>query len=740
MRQRPVACLTLLLFLLFRFLPAELFYEIPPVEARSEVWVTGGVGRQVKTENKTQIYLRTCQVRNEEIQFEAETLLVYLSDPTEYPVGTDLSLSGTIYPMEEPVNPGQFNSKLYYQGKGISCLVYAEKANVAGSHPAPVRRFLTNLRADMAKVYEQALNERDAGLMRAMVLGEKEGLDQETKELYQKNGISHLLAISGLHISLIGLGFYGILRRCTGSYACAGIPAVLLLCAYGWMTGASVSVIRAAAMCGLAILADLAGRTYDMLTAIGATALVLMVTNPLCTRQSGFLLSYGAVLAIALIQPLWKLYHPGGGRFSNSLGTSLSVLMVTFPLLLRFFSEYSLYSTILNLLVIPLMSVLMACGLVCGLCGLFWLPAARMAGIPCHLILSLYEKVGEWCLTLPGAVLTTGCPPIWKVIIYYGVLSCGLLLLYREKRRAKYWRSAGRFVPGKRVLVVNLGLLILASGFLCLRLQTGLSVTMLDVGQGDSIFLRSPSGTTLLCDGGSTSEKKVGEYRILPFLRAEGVAELDYMLISHMDQDHINGLTELVEDSISPGGIRIGQAVLPDLAERDEAYLEMEALLQEAEVPILYMSAGDCLVGEDFSLTCLWPGQDARSEDRNDLSLVLLAEYRDFQLLLTGDIGQETEERLVSSGLLRKVEVLKTAHHGSRYSSSEAFLNETGPMLSLISCSASNRYGHPGEETLARLADAGSRIRITKDCGAVQVWTNGHLVRVRGYRTRQSCL
>lgn len=730
MKQRPAACLALLIFLLLWALPAEFFYEPLQVSEKCEVQVTGRVSRQTQKGEKSQIDLRACQVRNGELSFETEKLIVYLTDTADYSVGTDLSLSGTIYPIEEPTNPGQFDSRLYYQGKGTAYFVYAETAEVTGVHPAPVREMLVRLRKRIGRVYQAVLDEKDEGLLRAMVLGEKEELDADTKRLYRKNGISHLLAISGLHVSLVGMGLYRALRRMTGSFAAAGIPAILFLCAYGWMTGASVSTVRAAAMCSLAILADLIGRTYDMPTAISVSALILMVTNPLCVRQSAFLLSFGAVLAIALIQPLWRLYWGRPGAVGQMLIVSLSVLTVTFPLLLRFFYEYPLYSTILNLMAVPLMSVLMTCGLLCGMVGTVSLPAAGIFGDLCHLILALYEQAGKLCLSLPGAVLSVGCPAGWKTALYYGALLAGMALLYREKRRQKYRRGKDAFRPGKGVLICSLGMLAVCVCILCTRVYGGLDITMLDVGQGDCVFFQSPLGTAFLCDGGSTNVKGVGSYRILPFLQSKGVGKLDYMFVSHMDADHINGLLELIEDSRSAGGLRIGHGVLPDLAVKDEAYLEMEALLTDAGIPVLYMGAGDRLEDGELSVTCLWPGREEVSDDRNDLSLVLLAEYRDFQMLLTGDIGKGTEAKLTDFGVLEQAEVLKTAHHGSRYSSSEQFLEEVRPLVSLISCSASNRYGHPGEETLQRLSDIGSRVRITKDCGAIRIWTDGKLVKV----------
>ena len=271
--------------------------------------------------------------------------------------------------------------------------------------------------------------------------------------------------------------------------------------------------------------------------------------------------------------------------------------------------------------------------------------------------------------------------------------------------------------------------LALGMMFLCVRSQNQMfEITMLDVGQGDGIFLKSPGGTTFLVDGGSSSISSVGTYRILPFLKSKGYRKIDYVLISHMDKDHISGIMEITEV-----GTGIGTAVLPWVREKDDAYKNMEQILKDAGTEILYMGAGDRLASETMEVTCLWPEKGLPWEDRNELSMVVMAEYGDFQMLFTGDIGSRAEAALVKNGVLEDVEVLKTAHHGSRYSSSEAFLKAIKPEVSLISCSAANRYGHPGAETLERLDDVGSRIFITKDSGAITILTDGHEVRVSEY-------
>ncbi len=298
MRQRPVACAAFLLFLILLLMPAEFFYRTPQLTEKCKAEVLGYVERRTWKNEKMQLLLEDCQIRTGEDEFQEDRLLVYTKDPTEYEVGSILSLSGTIYPIEEPTNPGQFNSRLYYAGKGISYTLYADQVNHVGGMVHPVKEQLLQLQKRIGQIYETVLKEPEDGILKAMVLGDKTELDSEVQKLYQQNGISHVLAISGLHISLIGMGLYKMLKRITGYRLISAIPTMALLMAYGWMTGGSLSSVRAVGMCAIAILADLVGRTYDMLTAMGVMLLVIARTNPLAVKQSAFLLSFGAVLEL----------------------------------------------------------------------------------------------------------------------------------------------------------------------------------------------------------------------------------------------------------------------------------------------------------------------------------------------------------------------------------------------------------------------------------------------------------
>lgn len=308
MRRRPLACLMLLLFLILQLIPADRMIRSAGIVEKCKGQVTGTVTYRQHQKENMQLTLADCQIESSGSVQHADQLLVTLTDDTEYPVGSVLSLSGTVYPIEEKRNPGQFDGKLYYGAKKIAGTVYGENVHILTVHPSPVRESLLRLKKRLSDVYESTADEKTAGLLKSMVLGDKSSLDAEIKELYQENGIAHVLAISGLHVSLLGLGLYRLLRRGIGHFLLAGIPTIVLLLAYGYLTGTSVSTVRAVVMCVLFILAEILGRTYDMLTGLAFSGLLITVLMPLQLRQSAFYLSFGAVLAIALIAPVWKLY------------------------------------------------------------------------------------------------------------------------------------------------------------------------------------------------------------------------------------------------------------------------------------------------------------------------------------------------------------------------------------------------------------------------------------------------
>ena len=411
----------------------------------------------------------------------------------------------------------------------------------------------------------------DGGALAAILLGEKQGMDREIRELYQVNGIAHVFAVSGLHLSFLGVGVYHLLRRITGSYTVGGLAGVLFLSAYILMIGMTVSAFRAMVMFLLRIGADLSGRHYDSPTALAAAAVTVCMWRPLSLYDSGFWLSFGALIAIIFILPIFKNLP------AQSLWASVSVNLFLLPILMYSFYEVPIYGVFLNLIVIPLLSVLMAAGLIGTMISLFWEHAGEAIFLCCRMIFRVYEHSCEAALRLPFARVVTGQPDIWKILFYYVFLFAAVLLL-RKKEENKGEKRSRKKRGVLSVLLVGTGMTIL---LFTAQVKDKITITMLDVGQGDGLVIRGPEGKTYFMDGGSSDVKKVGEYRIEPYLLSQGIGSLDYVFVSHGDQDHISGIKELVQRQKT--GVTIKRLVFPTQTVWDDALKELVEMAEKGE-------------------------------------------------------------------------------------------------------------------------------------------------------------
>lgn len=666
-------------------------------------------------------------------------------------LGSRVALQGRLEFYRHAANPGEWDSADYNLINGIAGRLKQARLLCSDNGQWRIREGLLRLRRILKERIYQALPSGEASVLAKMLLGEKYGLDQELKELYQNNGIAHVLAISGLHITLLGMGLYGLLRRCGCPIAPAAIAGGCVLALYGGMVGWGISTVRAIGMYLIRMLGEIWGRRYDMLTAMGVLAAGMVCHNPRLVYHCGFLLSFGAVAGMGLVYPsLLELPVNAGlerqirgrrlicaaqaGRGDKAkadrayweskgllllrsllrgLLASLSVTLTTLPIQLYFFYQIPVYGILLNLIVLPLMGLLLAGGLI-----LMIFPAVLPVKWGVMGILGLYEEGCRLAEVLPGHLWITGCPKPWQIAVYYGILTVAAAVLKRCEDPSAA-SSPGDVIQAKAKY--SLLLLIMAVVLLTRRWDRGFTLTMLDVGQGDCVCVRTAQGEVYLFDGGSSSRSRAGEYVLIPYLKYQGVRAVDGIFLSHGDQDHINAVRELLSDS---GGIRLKTLYLPQAAESlSEPLEELRRLAREAGCKVEYLSQGKGWQQGDFRLTCLWPKAGYEGDD-NAGSACYLLEERDFRVLLTGDVEGEGEREMTAylkTMSLPGLDVLKVAHHGSRYSTSDAFLQAAAPRLALISAGRNNSYGHPHEETLARLEKAGCLTLQTAEGGAITV-------------------
>ncbi len=683
-----------------------------PLDGTFEIGVEGFIRGKIqsitKKENSFEITLQQVafQEENKATIYFLNKILLYSKESNLYP-GYEIKATGTLIKFQKPRNPGEFNFQYYYNSKGISYKMQGETIQIENARKNQILCFLDWCQKSMKRVYDRWLPVEKAGIISAMFLGEKSQIPEDIRRLYQQNGIGHLLAISGLHITLIGMGFYKICIKIIKYKKLSAVLSMGVIVAYGVMTGFSISTNRAVVMTLLGLGAICLGRTYDMLTGIALSGAIILIQSPLEIRNSGFLLSFGAVLGISIISPvlnetidweqdIWK--RKALRDFLQNLFASISVQLVTMPIILYNFYEVPLYGILINLIVIPLLSLLAGLGLGAGLLGMVTMNGAGIFMGGLYWILELYEWLCLGFGKLPGHSIVTGQPQMSYLVFYYVGLSVILLLWHIFHRKAVF------------------GLMLLLFLFPILPENHGFEIDFLDVGQGDGIYMETEDGVKILMDGGSLDKKNLGKFVLEPFLKSKGCGKVDYVFLSHLDEDHVSGIMELAELK-KMGGVQIGKVILGAGVVKDEVHEEVVKKLKEQEIPVGYIKEGSEVSLGKLKIRCLNPVNSPISVDRNDNSLVLEVQYEEFDLLLTGDISES--ERLVMKKLSKKeYEVLKVSHHGSKYSTSEAFLKRVSPKIAVISC-GKNTYGHPHQEVLDRLRASGSQVFITKQSGAV---------------------
>lgn len=633
------------------------------------------------------------------------------------PIGATVLFTGEITAFPGASNPGEFDRGEYYLLQGYCGKAVVEEIVSVSNEYDAFREGLYRLRRYLSSVLDAALEERDASVMRAMLLGEKFQMDRDIKKLYQANGIAHILAISGLHISLIGAGLYQCFKRLAFPLYVSAGAAVAGMTLYAVMTGGSASTIRAVVMFGFMVTAACVKRSYDLPTALSVAALCTVLSKPYVLYQTGVWMSYLAVFGVAVLYPALmdgidiqnkKLRIP-----VNALIGGLCVNLATLPVLLLSYYEYPVYSVLLNLLVVPLMSILLPAGILTVIAGCLFTPFGKVAGIPVHMILHVYERLCNAAMRLPGRSWIAGAPGPVKIIIFYGVL---ILTALSGKKIGK--RRLPRIKVHVRVLLIAAAVLVMG-----LQKNDGLCITLLDVGQGDGICIRA-EGIVCMIDGGSSSKSQLAEYQLEPFLKHEGISGIDYWLITHPDLDHCSGFLEMMEMG-KENAVRVHTLVLPDAYGIRESCAELIALAEKNGTQVLLLSGGEYIQAGNLKITALHPREGYRALDVNESSLVVSVEYGDFCGIFTGDATAESEREVIrywNEYGCPPVWLLKVGHHGSSTSTSEDFLEYCSPHTAIISCGKDNSYGHPHKEVIERLERYGCTIYRTDQSGAVTVY------------------
>jgi competence protein ComEC len=655
----------------------------------------------------------------------------------------------------------------------------ASPTPTVGTILARVRR---RLRTEIDELF--AGTPQVAGVLRAMLLGDRSFVDSAEATDFQKTGVFHVLVVAGLHVGALAFALYWVGRKLRLSRVWTMLFTLTMLGAYVAVVEQRAPVMRAALMAAMVMLGGFFFRRLELLNSAALAALILLAAKPLALRDSSFQLTFvaiGCIAGLALpwlektVQPYaralrgWRdvtrdaahepraiqfridlrslaqwisgrlplrLGKPAGDAVVGGLSLTfrvweLLVLTVTLqtgmlPLMARDFNRIALSAPIVNLAAVPLTGVIvplgfltLASGLISPVVGkLLSAPLARMTELLLHVV-QWFAHFRGWSYRIPG-------PPFWVIVLFFAaaILLAAEMRLTHPVKKAVAW--------GLGMTFVTCALTIAIYPFGEEWTKDKLELTVLDVGQGDSLFVVSPGGKTLLIDGGGSfsgfpgheehNSVDPGEEAVSPYLWSRGFQRLDVVALTHAHQDHLGGLTAILEN-FRVGRLWIGREVA------SPALARLEQLAQERKVTIEHELRGKTFRWDGVDGDFLWPKiapEEVAPSAKNNDSLVLRLRYGNETLLLPGDAEKQVEQEILSenSAEAMRADVLKIGHHGSKNSTTPEFIAAVQPRFGIISAGEDNLYGHPSPELLERLENAGVRIFRTDRDGAVHVLTD----------------
>ncbi len=627
--------------------------------------------------------------------------------------GDTVYISGSGDAIESPMNPGEFDRRRYYAADHVFFSMNAKDIKLLKHRAVSVRNVLTRGRE---YVKEKVLKfcPVSAGTINAILLSEKNDLDEYRKSIYRYAGIGHFLVISGLHISALGSFVYLSLRKGKLSIKASGTVALTVLFLYGAFVEFSVSVVRAIIMFTVRLVADMTGNSYDMMNAVGFSSVVSILMNPFWIMNTGFVYSYATVTIISVYITCTLRNTVSEGFLGNirnlvKLPIILFVFMLPINLLLSY--ESSLSSVITNSILMPLSApLLLAAFLACisSVAGFDFCASAFDFAVSA--LLKLFDGL---CVFFSGIRLLAflGRPMLFKVILFYGI--------------SFYILVNGRKIGRGIKFFIILCLIQFLSGRIFYP-----NVSMLCVGQGDCSVIRTGKRSAVVIDCGSSDKADVAGKILVPYLKYNGIDTIDALFISHSDMDHCGGASYILSGAYSNSnvftGIKVKRLIIPYVGESEDNHIlfNLSKEAQVAGIEAYRIKAGDIIDINDWKFFCAWPDVERLSGDSNEDSMMLLASYGDFDVLFTGDAPKEKELCALAylSDINRNpVEVLKVSHHGSKTASSQDFLDAIGAKTATISAGRNNRYGHPHKETLNNLKKVGYEIFRTDSSGLISI-------------------
>lgn len=652
------------------------------------------------------------------------------TDKNELMPGKCINVNGILKEPDSRRNPGCFDYALYLRSVGIRYILDAENIEVCKGTggrsgveilAARFHGMLYSAREGFVEKVKLHAGDETAGLLRAIMFGDTGEVQEDILEKFRRNGTAHVLAVSGLHVGMI----YGFL--CTvwiwRKERIFFVVTIVFFLAYMVMASFSPSVVRAVIMVWIHVFAKLSKKRYDMASAAFFTALLMLVHEPMSVFNTGFQMSFLAVLTLSLILPVIKQFYTG--IFMVSIAVQIGLA----PYMVYVFNYISLAAVFVNVPVIILMGVIVPMGMCCFISMYIFESMGALLTKALGGLCMILEKLNSATCIEGITVFDVRSPDMWMVAAYYLILLVfvsedGRLMIMRSK-----WHQVRKMTCVVIIAMVSFGM---AAG----NHFKNSDIVFVDVGQGDCIHIRtdkriSSRENNYLIDGGGSIRYEVGKKTLKPYLLKNGVKKIDAAFVTHLHTDHYKGIAELCRDGM------VEQLYVYEGYSVKEAEIIENTGLDEEQ--IVYLYAGQKVdIGDNAYAEILWPDAATKNEyermtsdeaDENSLCLIMKVTVKNKSLLVTGDVDSSCLDTLAERyGEALDTDILKAAHHGSRYSESELFAEAAEPEYAVFQV-GENNFGHPDEGVIENFRQKGIMIYRNDLDGAVAFYIGkkGHI-------------
>ena len=638
-------------------------------------------------------------------QLKNKKFIIYINKNKNklFKYGDLIKIQGEYSSPQTARNYKGFDYSQYLKTLKIYGIIKIEEANLLKENDLNfVLISINNLKQKMIDHANKNMPQKTANLLLGLLIGQKDNIQEDIIKSFRTANLSHILAVSGAHTSYIILGLTYIITKSKAPRRIGYIITIIILLVFIIITGASYSVIRACIMSIITISAKLFYKKENFFISICVSLFIILIQNPFAINDIGLKLSFlGTIGIIVFNKNITEFFIriKTKENIAKVLSLTFSAQLMIMPITILNFNTFSLTFFISNILASPLLGIIIILGFIAIFVSFVLNPISKILFFVLNLFLELLIFISEIVTKIPGSSILVKTPNLVSVITYYIlILFINYFFIIKKNPIRRFQKKIIKICTIKNIkriikIIARIFLIISFLTMLVRVINPTLKIYFIDVGQGDCALIITPKGKKILIDGGEGKNEI-----LLPYLLDRGINKIDYIIISHFDSDHCNGLIEVMEK------IKVRKVIVSKQPGESEEYRNILEIIKRKNIEAYVVKAQDRItIEKDLYINILNPAGKLEFNDLNNNAMVAKLIYKNFSMLFTGDIEKAEENIAQKYKNNLKSTILKVAHHGSKTSTNEEFLKYVEPQIALIGVGENNKFGHPNQQTIEKL-------------------------------------